>query len=69
MRGGRFPGGTNEGDRDVFEDSAGFHLSISMFAGLGSTFACGLSIPVVTGGARVDKLLCRMTLEEKLKLS
>jgi beta-glucosidase len=30
--------------------------------------ACAQSVPVVTGDARVDKLLSQMTLEEKLKL-
>jgi len=35
---------------------------------LGSTLAVGQSVPVVTGDARVDKLLSQMTLQEKLTL-
>jgi len=33
-----------------------------------TTFALAQSVPVVTGDARVDKLLSQMTLEEKLTL-
>ena len=33
-----------------------------------ATLACAQSVPVVTGEARVDKLLSQMTLEEKLRL-
>ena len=35
---------------------------------LSAGMACAQSVPVVTGDARVDKLLNQMTLEEKLKL-
>ena len=35
---------------------------------LGATLAVAQSVPVVTGDARVDKLLSQMTLQEKLTL-
>ena len=35
---------------------------------LNAWIACAQSVPVVTGDARVDKLLSQMTLEEKLTL-
>ena len=35
---------------------------------LSAGMACAQSVPVVTGDARVDKLLSQMTLEEKLTL-
>jgi len=35
---------------------------------LGACLALGQSVPVVTGDARVDKLLSQMTLDEKLAL-
>ena len=35
---------------------------------LGATMALGQSVPIVTGDARVDKLLSQMTLNEKLTL-
>ena len=35
---------------------------------LAATFALAQTVPVVTGDARVDKLLSQMTLEEKLTL-
>ncbi len=39
-----------------------------IFAVLAGTAASPQSVPVVTGDARVDKLLSQMTLEEKIKL-
>lgn len=42
-----------------------FSLTACLFS---SALACAQSVPVVTGDARVDKLLSQMTLEEKLTL-
>ncbi len=43
-------------------------LFASALFAVAATFALAQSVPVVTGDARVDKLLSRMTLEEKLTL-
>ncbi len=43
-----------------------YFVTIAIFSFVIAAF--GQQIPVVTGDARVDKLLSQMTLEEKLKL-
>ncbi len=51
----------------LFVTTARVFVALTFFA-VAATFTIAQSVPVVTGDARVDKLLSQMTLEEKLTL-